>query len=109
MKGNRKRTPALVAKVRRLRDEGLSFNAIGERIGVSDCTIACWLDGARWEKRKARQRLDNARRRAAGVIADDRQERQERPLPKPDARSLTGRLCGDPPAGRSALDKRGGA
>jgi hypothetical protein len=42
---------------------------------------------------------------AASASAKREAERQWRELP-PDTRGLTGRLMGDPPAGRSALDKR---
>ena len=103
-----RRTPALVAKAKELREAGYLFTEIGERLGFNDTTIIAWLSPER-----ARKREEDRRRRDYTYVhnvverkpseADYMARLAEIP---PDTRNLSQRLMGEPVPGRSALDRK---
>jgi orotate phosphoribosyltransferase-like protein len=58
---------ARVDRARRLRGEGLSYEQIGDKLGVAGHTIHCWLDADFLAKTKESQRRSRAKMRAMGV------------------------------------------
>lgn len=90
----------------------MSGREIARELGVSHTAIRCWIDTAYRKRRNAeallRDRESRARRsphRRAKEPSKARQDEVLQIVPL-DTRGLTGRLCGDPLPGRSALEKR---
>lgn len=82
-------TPAGIEQATSMFKAGYAWPEIGKALGVCPETARDW-----WRK---------------GIGFSERPEiRKLPPVPK-DTRSITGRLCGDPLPGRSALDRRAGA
>lgn len=110
----RRLSDAEVAEARQLRRRAptrWTFAALGRRYGVPGATIYARLNpGARPGGETGSETRGCAGRRAAGIglppskVRDAEAERLLRAIPA-DTRDLTGRLCGDPLPGRSALDR----
>lgn len=77
------------AEIIRLRDEGAGWTEIAKQLGVSQ-------QGVRTSYYRDRSLAPTPRNSHVAAMPE---------VPR-DTRSLTGRLCGDPLSGRSALDKR---
>lgn len=102
----------IAAEGRRLRQEGLSWRAIGRIFGVGDQTVRYWADPDRAQEVRAA----SASNRAAGRKQGGRPSREDSAAGRadvmarlaeipPDTRSITARLFGDPLPGRSALER----
>lgn len=95
---------------RLFRDEGWSLEQLASHFMCSEQTVRrrvdlrldTYLRG--YEKARARESTASALRAEARASKADRLARLAE-IP-PDTRSLTGRICGDPIPGRSALDRR---
>ncbi len=104
-----------IAKARSLVDQNHSFSHIARGFGCDRETVMRALD-PQFRARRAEQIAQAKMRYAASGITikrileprmsvpDDVMEDRERRLSVP--RSVTSTLCGDPPAGYSALDRR---
>lgn len=102
-----KYTPQAMQRVKDLLAKGYRLSRVAARLGLSEDALRCRLD-ARYRK------LRNERRRQArgyGVRDDATRDTMKTAqevlasLP-PDARSRHARWMGDPPTGRSALDRK---
>src|SRR5690606_5743804 len=100
---------------RALRAEGLSWQAIGAKLGFHFTTLRYHADP---QYRREQEQRDQARRRARYDYAGsgikllpepeaDWCRRMSEARDADDTRSLTGRMFGDPLPGRSALDREG--
>lgn len=87
MRGVSTKTPERVAEAQRLRDEGLSYAQIGERLGLHGQSIYSWLTGNSSTERVQRYRADAAKReRDREVSRRWKREKLGQPgLPKRDA------------------------
>jgi hypothetical protein len=109
--------------LRQMKSQGLSFRKIATSIGRTWCsTVHRWrllnIKDEERESRSERARTYRAERRRRDSGHKQRGVDCVRPLVIPDVvfeernerlsapRSLTGFICGDPPAGYSALDRR---
>jgi hypothetical protein len=118
------------ARLLEMKAEGKFFSEIGRRLGRSKNAVAeqwRWLSKGeewrarrrvetaayrrRWGKTQRREYLDhNQQRFVAEVVNRPSQELLADATKRLIApRTLTGSLCGDPPVGYSALDRRQGA
>jgi len=100
--------PAWVAEARGLIEAGLGWVAISKQLGVSESRL-------KWYLVEAPRRRGEPPCIVKGKTACFRRsvrhprasERMQEPLRfEHDPRDLTGRICGDPMPGRSALDRR---
>lgn len=106
--------PAVVLQIRRMRARKIAWEAIAQEFGMKSETLRRRVDPAYAEKRASRrrqkyvprfdryERIENGPRRV-DVPHDVMAEREKR-LMAP--RSLTASICGDPPEGYSALERR---
>ncbi len=107
---------ATVKEARALKREGLTYTEIAKRLGSTYSTVRRALDAhyARKQRERARERRENPKppsdkpaRNTESMLSRLKREsdfiKLAAEIPK-DSRSVTGRLCGDPLPGRSALD-----
>lgn len=109
-----------IAVAREMRRLSQPWSVIASRLGVDRTTVRRILD-PEWRKMRNAQ-IAAGKARADGTLSPkmalgsvltagpDRTRALYDPLRDGDLypRDLTGALCGDPPAGRSALDRRNG-
>lgn len=96
----------------RLRAMGMGWRETGAAIGVTIYSVRAALEpGFIDKKREYSQAYKRQRYPASSLVVESVSAPQfvlfEREQAMLAPRSLTAVLCGDPPAGRSALDKRG--
>lgn len=96
------RTPELVAEAKRLRAEGFSWAAIGNKLGVSETSAHEWGEEGYRKRAAMRHSYKTLLRHNVTRKADRPDDASLPPLPR-DTRDNTGRLCGDPLFDRSAL------
>lgn len=116
-------TPEEDAVLRQMKAQGAAFRKIAAEVGRTWCsTVHRWrllnIKDEERESRSARARTYRAERRRRDSGYKERGADIVRPLVVPDEvfvernerlstpRSLTGAICGDPPPGYSALDRR---
>ncbi|MBB3144902.1 hypothetical protein FHS21_001303 [Phyllobacterium trifolii] len=101
-----------VELARKLKAQGLNYKEIGDQLGTNGITMRMRLDPQYADRRREqvnetrrikRYGHDNRVRKSPRVAPDDLDSLPALPS---DTRSVTGRLCGDPLPGRSALDQR---
>lgn len=96
-----------LATATRMHDAGASWVLLGKKFGLDPHTVHERVDPV---YREHRRRYVNGARRNKAPKAYVREVVSHRidviPTIPDDTRSLTGRFCGDPLTGRSALDRR---
>lgn len=112
--------PRVRLRARRLRKLNHSWESVAKVLGISQSTIRRNIDPDYAENRRtlAKQQREHWRHPCAGIDRRGEHVQIHRPdsrlLADRDARvavplTLTQLICGDPPPGYSALDRRGGA
>lgn len=102
-------TEQQIATATRLRALGWSYARIADNIGCHPESLRRHCDTAFKEKPSRAERAPTPFRRSFAnqhSATRDAIEARLAEIPE-DTRSLTGRICGDPLPGRSALDRRG--
>ena len=108
--------PEKIQRAVALRAQGLAHKEISAKLGVSTTTVSDWLlrhegKSTRYQKREeaARAVRENHKTDYPAVLRKQADETLATYQMPKDTRDITGRFCGDPLPGRSALDKMRGA
>ena len=106
--GHNKVPEEIVQRFPKLRAKGYSYKRIADIFGISETTVMTYCN-PKMRERRLRESAERRRDTSRGQVYSEREAEAEwrKQLPNiPRPKTLNQILLGDPPHGRSALDKR---